>query len=453
MATNNALDNTSAPFTVTSGGLTVDTGATTLTPIASGSATGLVTVSNAGVLSKVDTGASGTILVGTATSPKFLAAGTSTYVLQTNGAGSDPSWVVGGGGGPITGQTQYAVEVGAAGGGIQSLSAVGATGECLVGNTGADPSWTDSPTFSGTWTAGTFSVDILNLPPTTATQGQITIGGDRFMHSYSNLLATTFLGTNAGNFTLTGGANTGIGYQSLTSLTTGWRNQACGSNSLASLTTGRDNSSLGAESMALATTANYNSAIGYQALGQLIRGWGNIAIGYQAGYNYLNNERSNICIGYGVLGTTGESNVLRIGNGTGTGDGQLNAAFISGIYGITVTGSAVYVSSSDQLGVLASSSRFKENIQDMGDDSSKLKDLRPVTFNYKLDETKSAQYGLIAEEVEALYPELVSYDKEGKPFSVHYHLLPAMLLNEFQKLSKEMKILEAELEKKCQTKD
>jgi hypothetical protein len=92
MATNNALDNSSAPFTVTSGGLTVMSGITTLIELASSEVTGVVTVTDGGVLAEVETGAAGTVFVGTATSPKFLTAGTATYVLTSQGAGSDPQW-------------------------------------------------------------------------------------------------------------------------------------------------------------------------------------------------------------------------------------------------------------------------------------------------------------------------------------------------------------------------
>jgi hypothetical protein len=460
MATNNALDNASAPFTVTSGGLTVSTGSITLTPLSSTPASGIITISNAGILGEVDTGAAGTILVGTAASPKFLAAGTSTYVLQTNGAGSDPTWVVNSGGGPITGQTQYAVEVGASGGGIQSLSVVGPTGSCLMGNTGANPSWTGSPIFSGTVTiTGAFSAQSFAFTyPANPASPIITIGGDSFLnvwHQGSLDSENIFLGSLAGN--PSAGANVnqniGIGYQALSSLTGAISGQSngnvgIGSQVLESCTSGSQNCACGFQSSMSLTTSKGNCSYGYQSLAQIISGSFNSCLGALSGYNYTGSEGSNICIGYNVGGTPGESNTLRIGAGTGTGDGQLNSAYIAGIYGKSVSGSAVYVSASDQLGVLVSSARYKENIQDMADDSSKLIDLRPVTFNYKSDSDKNAQYGLIAEEVGQIYPELVSYDKDGKPFTVHYHLLPAMLLNEFQKLSAEMKILEAQLAEK-----
>jgi hypothetical protein len=135
-------------------------------------------------------------------------------------------------------------------------------------------------------------------------------------------------------------------------------------------------------------------------------------------------------------GTAAESHVLRIGAGTGTSTQQLNKAFISGIQGITVTGTAVLVSSSDQLGIAVSSRKYKDNIEDMGDKSEALYKLRPTTFTYK--ESTETRYGLIAEEVAEVFPNLVVYDKSGDPQTVMYHELPALLLNEIQKLKKEI---------------
>ena len=140
-----------------------------------------------------------------------------------------------------------------------------------------------------------------------------------------------------------------------------------------------------------------------------------------------------------------QNNTLHIGSGTGTGNQQLNAAYISGIQGITVTGSAVLVSSTDQLGVAVSSRRFKDNIADMRDVSSPILDLRPVTFNYKVGDDKSGQTGLIAEEVAEIMPSLVVYDKEGLPQTVKYHELPSLLLNELQKAVRRIEYLEDKL--------
>ena len=333
--------------------------------------------------------------------------------------------------GTAPGATQNAVMVDSTG---KLGSLAGGVGTILIGGT--------APTFLTAGTGVIITSGNLTLPTTSSTVGQITINSNRFMHAYGT--NNTFLGSLSANFTLTGTNSTGIGYNTLHALTSGSYNSACGSGALAACTSGANNSAYGASSLAaLVGTYGNNTAMGYQSLAQAASCTNCTAIGYQAGYNYTTTEASNICIGAGVTGTIGESNVLRIGAGTGTGAGQLNAAYISGIQTITVTGAAVYVSSSDQLGVLVSSARYKENIRDMGDDSNNLHQLRPVTFNYKSDESKATQYGLIAEEVAEVYPELTHYDKDGKPFSVAYHVLPAMLLNEIQKLHKRIAELEA----------
>ncbi|HLK55869.1 MAG TPA: tail fiber domain-containing protein, partial [Chthonomonadaceae bacterium] len=111
--------------------------------------------------------------------------------------------------------------------------------------------------------------------------------------------------------------------------------------------------------------------------------------------------------------------------------------YIAGINGVTASGAVpVYINANGQLGTVTSSQRFKYDIQDMGIRSDKLMNLRPVLFRYKEaaeDGTHPLQYGLIAEEVAKVYPDLVQYDKQGKPFTVYYHLLTPMLLNELQK--------------------
>ena len=99
-------------------------------------------------------------------------------------------------------------------------------------------------------------------------------------------------------------------------------------------------------------------------------------------------------------------------------------------------GVEVYIDSNGQLGTVTSSRRFKKDIHDMGSVTDRLMQLRPVTFRYKEAAENGAhpvQYGLIAEEVAKVYPELVQYDKAGKPFTIYYHLLTPMLLNELQK--------------------
>lgn len=206
---------------------------------------------------------------------------------------------------------------------------------------------------------------------------------------------------------------------------------------------GNDNSAFGTNALTIAGNCGDCTALGFNALSALVDGSYNTAIGSQAGSNYLSTEASNISIN--SSGTIGESNTLRIGQATGTDTQNLNQAFICGIQGIGVSGAPVLVSTSDQLGVTVSSAEFKENIQDMGDDSSPIMDLRPVTFEWKDKKNSSErQFGLIAEEVAEKFPHLVFY-KDNKPFTVKYHELPAILLNEMQKMAKEIEDLKKQI--------
>ncbi|MCX6379062.1 MAG: tail fiber domain-containing protein [Armatimonadetes bacterium] len=188
------------------------------------------------------------------------------------------------------------------------------------------------------------------------------------------------------------------------------------------------NVGLGYQALYSNTTGSNNVAVGYNSLYQNT-GKGNIGIGYSGGYA-LTKGSNNIAIGN--LGVAAESGAIRIGT-TGT----QTSAYIAGINGVTSSsGVAVYVNANGQLGTITSSRRFKNDIKTMGTVSDKLLQLRPVTFRYKVaDETGThpVQYGLIAEEVAKVFPDLVQYDKAGKPFTVRYHLLTPMILNELQK--------------------
>jgi Chaperone of endosialidase len=125
-------------------------------------------------------------------------------------------------------------------------------------------------------------------------------------------------------------------------------------------------------------------------------------------------------------GASSESGAIRIGGTAQT------ATYVSGIYATQVTGSAVYIASSGQLGVLASSERFKTDVAPMGSATLQLRQLRPVTFQLKTDVSGTRQYGLIAEEVDKVYPELVIRDSSGKIQGIRYEELAPMLLNEVQ---------------------
>jgi hypothetical protein len=153
-------------------------------------------------------------------------------------------------------------------------------------------------------------------------------------------------------------------------------------------------------------------------------------MGYRAAYNV--GSGSNI-IEIGNEGAGADSNVIKIGT-----QGTQVSAYMAGIYGNPLTGSAVYVTSSGELGVQGSSERFKTSIKPMGSSTEKLEALRPVNFLYKTDSTKTLQYGLIAEEVDKVYPELVIRDDSGKIQGVRYEELAPMLLNELQQEKRQL---------------
>ena len=247
----------------------------------------------------------------------------------------------------------------------------------------------------------------------------------------------------------TGPANTGTGFQALFSNTTGYLNTAIGihalyqntigttniavgSNVLYSNSTGGGNTAAGASAMYENTTGIGNTANGYKALLNNTTGDNNTAIGEWALYNNTTGT-NNIGIGpYGLGGydIVTADHVIAIGH---PGQNVSNSCWIGNIATSAVTGSAVYISSDGRLGLLSSSHRFKKEIKPMDKASEAILALKPVTFQYKSDDTDTPQFGLIAEEVEKVNPNLVVRDKEGKPYSVRYDQVNAMLLNEFLK--------------------
>lgn len=241
-----------------------------------------------------------------------------------------------------------------------------------------------------------------------------------------------FVGSDAGNFTLTGISNVGIGGGALLRVTTGTANMCIGNHAAPYITTGLGNSALGNETLSSAaagaglTTGNYN-----------------VANGYQSGQNYRGAESSNILLNNN--GVLAETNTCRIGAATGAGIQELNRTFIHGIRGITTgvaDAIAVLVDSAGQLGTVSSSRRYKDTIEPLTRESEKILKLDPVTFCYKSDTTKRKNYGLIAEEVEKVLPNLVVYDKEGLPETVRYHELPVLLLAEIKRLNRRIDELE-----------
>jgi uncharacterized coiled-coil protein SlyX len=246
-----------------------------------------------------------------------------------------------------------------------------------------------------------------------------TIGNDNTATGFEVLLNNT-----------SGTANTASGLHAMQFNTTGSDNTASGLIALQSNTTGAENTALGAFALATNTTGKNNTAEGSGALANSTTGSNNVAVGFDAGLN-LKAGSNNIDIGANVVGQAGEANTIRIGK-----SGTQQKTFVAGIFGKTVvSGAGVIVNSSGQLGTVQSSARFKQDIKPMEKASEVILHLKPVTFRYKeeLDPDKIPQFGLIAEEVEKVEPDLVVRHENGEVTTVRYEAVNAMLLNEFLK--------------------
>ena len=220
----------------------------------------------------------------------------------------------------------------------------------------------------------------------------------------------------------TGVQNTATGYLALTNSNAD-RNTATGYSALSSNTGGNNNTANGVGALLQNTTGSSNIALGYRAGGELTIGFHNIDIGN--------------------VGVAGESSTIRIGSADQT------ATFIAGISGATVpTGVAVIVDAEGHLGTTTSSARFKEAIRSMDKASEAILALKPVTFRYKheLDAAGIPQFGLVAEEVEKVNPDLVARDVDGKAYTVRYEAVNAMLLNEFLKARRQIDAQQKQIE-------
>jgi len=319
----------------------------------------------------------------------------------------------------------------------------------------------------------------------------------------------TAVGFNALLNNTTGGSNTAMGYQALLNNTTGGANTAIGGRALRNNTTGELNTAIGAEALTSNTTASYNTAIGFRALYHDTTGAQNAAMGYQAllnnttgdlntamgaqalannvtgmnntavgwgaltanttGHNntsigttahyYLNGGSGNVALGVDAgINVTSGSNNIHIGNDGFVVDSGIIRIGTPGTHVSTViagiananasSGTTVFINGSGQLGTFTSAARFKEGIEPVGEDSRRLLALRPVRFRYKPaydDPTRPLQYGLVAEEVAQAFPELVYPDSDGAPYSVRYHLLSVLLLNELQRQQRELDELRAQV--------
>jgi hypothetical protein len=289
--------------------------------------------------------------------------------------------------------------------------------------------------------------------------GNILKAGIPFIHNFG--IQNTYIGSQSGNFTMTGQGNTACGSFTLSANQNGFYNVASGLGALYSNQSGSINTAIGSVTLVNNISGEANTAVGFFAMAENVSGSGNTAIGVESLYNN-NSGDDNTAIGAGALdssstgsgnvalgvnagttlvtgndniyiaanaSTSSESGNIRIGtNGTHT------ATFIQGIANSAVVGSAVVVDTlSGQLGVVVSSRKFKHNIADMSSDSANIYNLHPVTFAYNNDVSETKQYGLIAEEVAQVFPEIVVYDADGAPHTVQYQVLPVLLLNEVQK--------------------
>ena len=263
----------------------------------------------------------------------------------------------------------------------------------------------------------------------------------------------------------TGANNTATGFQALffnatgtDNVANGWRalfhntdsfNTATGREALNSNTTGDSNNASGYHALFSNTTGVWNEAYGFDALYHNVTGRENTAIGDSAGFEVTGSF--NICIGSGVEGFAGENNTIRIGDNLPLGGLTSAACFIGGISGVTIPGGVpVVVASNGQLGIAATSSaRFKDEIKPMDKASETVLALKPVTFHYKkaIDPKGIAQFGLVAEDVAKVNPDLVTRDAKGQLYTVRYEAVNAMLLNEFLKEHRTVQELKATVSK------
>jgi hypothetical protein len=238
-----------------------------------------------------------------------------------------------------------------------------------------------------------------------------------------------------------GELNTAVGFVALSGNTVGHSNQAMGAHALANNETGVENVAIGLEAMNSNVGGVGNVAIGHQALNSSVGGLLNTVVGWQAGHDVEGID--NIYIGDSAgAGIAAEDFTIRIGNLAFVSD-----CYIAGIYGSSF-GPAdlpVRIGNDGKLGTMASSARFKKDIKPMDKASESIVALTPVTFRYKNDAIGTPQFGLVAEEVAKVNPDLVIPDRDGKPYTVRYEAVNVMLLNEFLKEHKKVEELRNEI--------
>jgi Chaperone of endosialidase len=260
--------------------------------------------------------------------------------------------------------------------------------------------------------------------------------GDRnTADGYSSLNANTSGSDNTaiGYYALvsnTANGNTATGSQTLRENITGTYNTATGYGAL-SANTADGNTANGVQALTSNQGGFYNTAVGYAALRDNTAGSYNTALGNAAGSNITGS--GNVCIGQGLFGEAGVS----------------GTTWIKNVYASQATARAVYVDGDNKIGTQSSSRRYKEEIKPMDTASETLFALKPVTFRYKkeIDRSRALSFGLIAEEVVMISPDLITRDEEGQPQTVRYEAINAMLLNEFLKEHRTVKELKSTLAK------
>jgi hypothetical protein len=235
-----------------------------------------------------------------------------------------------------------------------------------------------------------------------------------------------------------GSYNTASGVQSLAN-SKGDYNTVSGYAAMINNNSGQQNTATGVFVLHNNRTGNYNVAAGVDALFDNTSGSYNIGVGYKAGYNVITGGNN---IEVGNQGTSSDTSLIRIGT-----QGTQTATYIAGISGITLTGTSTLVSvnANGQLGLAGSSERFKATIAPIGAESERLDDLHPVTFHYKSEPNGPKHYGLIAEDVAKVFPELVVRSAKGEILSVRYDELAPMLLNEMKRQQQQLNAQAAEI--------
>jgi Chaperone of endosialidase len=256
----------------------------------------------------------------------------------------------------------------------------------------------------------------------------------------------TAIGYRALDSNTTGERNTAVGTGALDQNITGDRNTATGRGALGGNATGVQNTADGHDAL-FSNTGSYNTASGDLALFSKTTGDLNIALGESAGCNLATGD-NNIYIGSAGVAT--ESNTIRIGtvvaamNCGGVEQSAHTATYVAGIYGsATMGGTPVYIDATGKLGTQTSSRRFKKEIRPMDNASEAIRALKPVTFQYRSDKTNTLQFGLVAEQVAAINPDLVVRDRDGEIYTVRYDAVNAMLLNEFLKEHRKVQDLDS----------